>query len=79
MANPYPVEPKWKRAAIRLNPFCLTNATGRVSVAVDASLFFNAKFEERTQETRLVNVTWEETGQLNDGCDETVDNMNFVS
>ncbi|KAG1930480.1 pregnancy zone protein-like [Pimephales promelas] len=60
-ANPYPVEPRWKRAAIRSNEFCLTNATGCVSVAVDASLFFKVKVEEGTREMRLVNVTREGT------------------
>ncbi|KAG1930481.1 hypothetical protein F2P79_022247 [Pimephales promelas] len=38
-----------------------TKGTGCVSVAVDASLFFNANFEEQTQETRFVNVTREGT------------------
>ncbi|KAG1953548.1 hypothetical protein F2P79_010037 [Pimephales promelas] len=71
-ANPYPEACRDPFESILLGDLrrpCLTesaktNATGCVSVAVDASLFFNAKFEERTQETRLVNVTWEGTGEL---------------
>jgi len=40
------------------------NATGCASIAVDASVFFNTKFEDQMQDTFLVNVTEEGTGEL---------------
>jgi len=33
------------------------NATGCASITVDASVFFNTKFEDQMQDTFLVNVT----------------------
>ncbi|XP_039526173.1 murinoglobulin-1-like [Pimephales promelas] len=46
---------------------CLTqtakvNATGCASLTVDASVFFNTKFEDQTQDTFLVNVNVTEEG-----------------
>jgi len=42
------------------------NATGCASLTVDASVFFNTKFEDQMQDSFLVNVnvTEEGTGEL---------------
>jgi len=47
------------------------NATGCASLTVDNSVFFNTKFEAQIQDTFLVNVTEEGTGEL-------LANLNYI-
>ncbi|KAG1927605.1 pregnancy zone protein [Pimephales promelas] len=66
---------------------CLTqtakvNATGCASLTVDASVFFNTKFEDQTQDTFLVNVNVTEEGtEQKDGlrqCHQWFDHVDKV-
>ncbi|XP_039541682.1 alpha-2-macroglobulin-like [Pimephales promelas] len=57
---PYAVAPELTRWC--LNQTAEMNATGCASLTVDTSMFFNTKFENRMQDTFLVNVNITEEG-----------------